>query len=132
MSTVFVNGTFDILHLGHLHLLAHAKTLGDYVVVGIDTDKRVAELKGPDRPVFSQAERKYMLLALRYVDIVAYFGSDEELEQLVEACAPDIMVVGSDWKDKNVIGSQYAKELRFFDRIDGFSTTGILQRLTDR
>ena len=132
MTRVFVNGTFDVLHVGHLALLNYAKSLGDYLVVGIDTDERVREKKGPTRPVNSAENRSLMLLNLKSVDEVFQFNSDQELEKLVKSVKPDIMVVGSDWKDKSVIGSYYATKLIFFDRIDEYSTTKIIQSIIDR
>ena len=115
---VFVNGTFDLLHPGHISLLNWAKSLGDYVIVGIDTDDRVREKKGPTRPIYNQEDRGIMLIALSAVDEVRYFDSDESLESLVKDIKPDIMVVGSDWKDKSVIGSYWAADLKFYDRIE--------------
>ena len=132
MTRVFVNGTFDVLHVGHLALLNYAKSLGDYLVVGIDTDERVREKKGPTRPVNSAENRSLMLLNLKSVNEVFQFNSDEELEKMVKSVKPDIMVVGSDWKDKSVIGSYYATKLIFFDRIDEYSTTKIIQSIIDR
>lgn len=132
MKKVFVNGTFDVLHAGHLALLNYAKSLGDYLVVGIDTDERVKEKKGPTRPVNSVEDRTLMLMNLRSVDEVKHFGTDEELENLVKSVQPDIMVVGSDWKDKSVIGSYYASNLIFFDRIDEYSSTKIIQSIINR
>lgn len=135
MSTskkVFVNGTFDILHRGHLELLEYARSLGDEVVVAIDTDERVREKKGPTRPINTAEERAYMLQSLKTVDNVFMFGSDEELENLIKSYRPDIMVVGSDWKDKSVIGSYWSSELKFFDRIEEYATTKTIQCIIDR
>lgn len=129
---IFVNGTFDILHRGHLELLNYAKSLGDYLCVGIDTDERVKEKKGPTRPIHNQDERKFFLENLKAVDEVRLFSSDKELEGLVKSFKPDIMVVGSDWKDKSVIGSYYAAELIFFDRIGDYATTKTIQDIIDR
>ena len=84
MKTVFVNGTFDLLHPGHVSLLNWAKTLGDYVIVGIDTDDRVKEKKGSTRPIYNQEDRGIMLVALSSVDEVRYFDSDESLENLIK------------------------------------------------
>ena len=123
MKRVFVNGTFDLLHKGHLELLNYAKSLGDFVCVGIDTDDRVREKKGPTRPVHNQEERKYFLESLKAVDEVRFFSNDKELEELVKSFKPDIMIVGSDWKDKSVIGSYWAAKLIFFDRIGDYATT---------
>lgn len=129
---VFVNGTFDVLHAGHLALLNYAKSLGDYLIVGIDTDERVKEKKGSTRPVNSVEDRTLMLINLKSVDEVKHFGTDEELENLIKSAQPDIMVVGSDWKDKSVIGSYHAAKLIFFDRIDGYSSTKIIESIIDR
>ena len=129
---VFVNGTFDLLHPGHVALLNHAKSLGDYVVVGIDTDDRVKEKKGSNRPIYNQEDRGLMLIALSAVDEVTYFSSDESLEALVKDVKPAIMVVGSDWKDKSVIGSYWAAELKFFDRIEKYATSKTVQCIIDR
>jgi D-beta-D-heptose 7-phosphate kinase/D-beta-D-heptose 1-phosphate adenosyltransferase len=129
---IFVNGTFDILHIGHLKLLNYAKSLGEYLCVGIDCDERVKEKKGSLRPIHNQDERQFFLENLKSVDKVFIFSTDSELENLVKIVNPDIMIVGSDWKGKNVIGSQYAKNLIFFDRIGEYATTKTIQRIIDR
>ena len=127
MKISFVNGCFDVLHPGHIELLKYARSFGDYLIVAIDSDRKVAEMKGSERPIFSQYDRTVMLKAIRYVDVVHVFDTKEDLEQLLESIQPDIMVVGSDWKGKEVVGSQYAKSVRFFDRIGGYSTTKTIQ-----
>ena len=132
MKTIFVNGTFDLLHPGHVSLLSWAKSLGDYLVVGIDTDDRVKEKKGSTRPIYNQTDRGIMLVSMSAVDEVRYFDSDESLENLVKEVKPDIIVVGSDWKGKTIIGSYYAAELKFFDRIEEYATTKTIQCIIDR
>lgn len=132
MKKVFVNGTFDLLHIGHLQLLNFARSYGDYLIVAIDTDERVKEKKGTSRPIHNQDERRFFLNMLKPVNQVEIFSSDSELEELIKGFNPDIMVVGSDWKNKPVVGSQYAKELKFFNRIDGYSSTKIIQSIIDR
>jgi D-beta-D-heptose 7-phosphate kinase/D-beta-D-heptose 1-phosphate adenosyltransferase len=132
MKKIFVNGTFDILHLGHLQLLNFAKSYGDYLIVAIDTDERVKEKKGQFRPIHNQDERRFFLRMLKPVDQVELFSTDEELENLIKGFNPDIMIVGSDYKNKTVIGSEYAKQLKFFDRIHGYSTTKTIQSIIDR
>ena len=129
MVKVFVNGTFDILHTGHLKLLAYAKSLGE-VTVGIDSDVRVRSLKGSSRPINNQQERTEMLMALKYVDRVVVFNTDKELVDLV--CECDIMVKGNDYKGKRIVGQDVCKQIIFFDRIDGFSTTAKIQDIADR
>jgi D-beta-D-heptose 7-phosphate kinase/D-beta-D-heptose 1-phosphate adenosyltransferase len=132
MKIIFVNGCFDVLHPGHIQLFEYARSLGDYLIVAIDSDKKVGEMKGPSRPIFSQEDRARTLEAIRYIDVVHIFNSKEELEDLIKTINPDIMIVGSDWKGKEVVGGQYAKEVRFFDRVGEYSTTRTIQGLTYR
>lgn len=128
-----VNGTFDILHRGHLELLQYAKSLGDYLLVAIDTDSRVTELKGPTRPINNQRDRMYMLHSLKCVDYVKTFNSTEELIELMQNYKPDIYVKGSDWKkDTQSTAHRYCDKVIFYDRIDNYSTTNIIQRIIDR
>lgn len=131
-KSVFVNGTFDILHPGHLALLNYAKSLGDKLFVAIDSDERVKQLKGSTRPIYDSFRRKVMLLNLKAVDEVEIFNSDEELEMWIKQIKPSIMVVGSDWRNKTVIGSQHAKRLEFFERIDEYSSTKTIQDIINR
>ena len=132
MRKVFVNGTFDLLHRGHLDLLNYAKSLGEYVIVGIDSDERVKQMKGSARPINCLMDRAHMLANLKSVDEVRFFGSDKELEGLVKEVKPDIMVVGSDWKGKSVIGSYWAAKLIFFDRIGEYATSKRIESFINR
>ncbi len=127
MSVVWTNGCFDVLHRGHFEMLKYAKSLGDKLIVGVDTDYKVSKDKGPDRPYNHQEDRKFALESIKYVDEVLLFDSAEELENLIKLNNPDIMVIGSDWKDKKVVGQNHAKKLMFFDRIGNYSTTNILE-----
>lgn len=127
MKTIFVNGCFDVIHRGHIELFKYAKSLGDFLIVAIDSDERVQQLKGLSRPFNHQHDRKMVLESIRYIDEVLFFNSEEELEKIIFKINPEFMVVGSDWRDKKVIGSQYAKALNFFDRVGSYSTTKILQ-----
>ena len=129
-NKVFVNGTFDILHRGHLELLNYAKTLG-YVIVGIDTDECVKEKKGQGRPIYNQDERKFLLENLKSVDEVIFFSSELEFEELIKSLNPDIIIVGSDWKEKSTIKSYYDGNLIFFDRMKDYSTTNIILKILD-
>ena len=132
MPKVFVNGTFDLLHRGHLELLNYASSLGDWVCVGIDTDDRVRKKKCPKRPIHNQEERKVFLESLKAVNEVRFFSNDAELEGLVKSYQPDIMIVGSDWKGKSVIGSYHAAKLIFFDRIGDYATTKTIEDIINR
>lgn len=132
MRTVFVNGTFDILHRGHLELLLFAKEQGSFLTVAVDTDERVKRLKGLDRPINSCVDRMLMLQSLKVVDAVANFHTDEELIELISK--HDVMVKGSDYRDKpkEIIGNDICKEIIFFDKLDGYSTTKTIQNIIDR
>jgi D-beta-D-heptose 7-phosphate kinase/D-beta-D-heptose 1-phosphate adenosyltransferase len=129
---IIVNGTFDILHRGHVELLEYAKGLGEFLLVCIDTDRRVTELKGQDRPVNNQDDRQFMLNGLKSVDAVWTFDSEEDLEQICKMYQPDIMVKGSDYQGKRIVGAKHCKEIKFVELVDGYSTTNIIQRIANR
>jgi len=122
---VWVNGTFDVLHIGHIKLLEFASQFGK-LRVGIDTDKRVKELKGEDRPFNNQDDRKKMLESIKYVDEVVLFNSREELINSVKEYKPNVMVVGDDYKGEKVFGSEYAEKLIYFEKIPMYSSTKVL------
>ena len=133
MTTVMVNGTFDVLHPGHVALLNTARSYGDWLVVAIDTDRRVKELKGEQRPINNQIDRRIMLSALKSVDIVEFFDSTEDLVKLMERYKPDVYVKGSDWKhDKKSTAHQYCKQVIYYDRVGDYSTTKTIQSIIDR
>ena len=129
---IFVNGTFDVVHPGHIELLNYASSLGDYVLVAIDTDSRVQELKGPTRPVNNEYERRLLLENLRSVNEVPTFSSDLELENIIQAYNPDIMVKGSDYQGRPIVGAKYCKEIVFFNRINEYSSTKKIQHIANR
>jgi rfaE bifunctional protein nucleotidyltransferase chain/domain len=133
MTRVVVNGSFDIIHLGHIRLLEYARSFEDsFVYVLIDSDRRIRELKGATRPVNTHYERAALLGALRFVDRVDIFDSDEELDTYLKEYAPDIMVKGSDYVGRRIIGAQHCKEIKFYDVLDGYSTTRKIQSIADR
>ena len=129
---IIVNGTFDILHRGHVELLEYAKGLGEFLLVCIDTDRRVKELKGENRPINNQADRAFMLQGLKCVDAVWTFDSEEDLERICEMYQPNVMVKGKDYEGKRIVGAKHCKEIKFVELVDGYSTTNIIQRITDR
>ena len=127
MDTIWSNGCYDILHRGHLELLRYARSLGDKLVVGIDSDSKVRKSKGEDRPINNQEDRKFFLESLIYVDEVVIFNTAEELEGRVESIRPKFIVIGSDYKDRKVVGGEHARSgIKFFERIGEYSTTNIL------
>jgi rfaE bifunctional protein nucleotidyltransferase chain/domain len=133
MTTVMVNGSFDVLHPGHVALLNTARSYGDHLIVAIDTDRRVKELKGEQRPINNQIDRRIMLSALKAVDIVEFFDSTEELITLMQRYQPDVYVKGSDWKhDTQSTAHQYCKRVIYYDRIEPYSSTKIIQHIADR
>ena len=125
---IWTNGCFDVLHRGHVEMFKYAKSLGTKLYVGIDSDAKVKREKGKSRPINTSHDRKFILESIKYIDKVFVFSSKEGLEDKIEEILPDVMVIGSDWKDKEVVGAQYTNELVFFDRIEGYSTTNILER----
>jgi rfaE bifunctional protein nucleotidyltransferase chain/domain len=132
MKRVMVNGTFDILHRGHIELLNFAKSQGDSLLVAIDTDRRVKELKGEDRPINNQEDRKFHLQNLKSVDVVCFFDSKDELIELMKHWQPDVYVKGSDWKGGEGTAHKYSKEVIYYDRVGDYSTTNIIKHITNR
>jgi len=123
---IWVNGAFDILHIGHIKLLKHAAAMG-HLRVGIDTDDRIKELKGPTRPFNCFKDREEFLLSLRFVDDVVSFSTEEELIDQIKLYQPDIMVIGSDYKNRRIIGAEHVGKIVYFNRLDDISTTSILE-----
>ena len=109
-------------------MLNYAKSLGEYLLVCIDTDSRVSELKGTGRPINNQDDRKFMLEQLSAVDAVWFFSSREQLIKIIEIYRPDIMVKGSDYRGKSVIGEGHVPQVMYFDRIEKYSSTDIIAR----
>lgn len=122
---VWVNGTFDVLHIGHIELLKFANKYGK-VRVGIDSDERVRLLKGSNRPINTIVDRIDFMKSIKYVESVVSFSTDEELCDRIKEWSTDIIIIGSDYKDRNVIGKELVKDVVFFDRIQGYSSTKII------
>jgi rfaE bifunctional protein nucleotidyltransferase chain/domain len=122
---VWVNGTFDVMHVGHIKLLEQASRLGT-VRVGLDTDERIKEKKGPNRPVNNLDDRIKFMQSIKYVDSVVSFGSNEELENCIKEWDADLMVIGNDYKYHEIIGAHLVEKIIFFDKIENKSTTKIL------
>jgi rfaE bifunctional protein nucleotidyltransferase chain/domain len=129
---IFTNGCYDILHPGHIKLIQYAASLGNKLVVALDTDERVKTNKATDRPINSLQNRMFMMSALKGVDEVVSFGSEEELRSLMKHYNPYYLVIGNDYKGKYVIGEDLVHEVKYFRKIDGYSTTKILEHITGR
>jgi D-beta-D-heptose 7-phosphate kinase/D-beta-D-heptose 1-phosphate adenosyltransferase len=129
MKTVFTNGCFDILHIGHIKLLEFCKQQGDYVIVGLNSDESVKRLKGEKRPINNEHNRLNILKSIKYVDQVFIFNEDTPYE-LIKILNPDIIVKGGDYKKEEVVGNDLT-EVIIFNYIDGYSTTKTLEKLND-
>jgi len=116
MKQIIVNGTFDILHRGHIELLNYAKSVGDRLLVCIDSDARVNFLKGPGRPINDQWDRMLMLQNLKSVDDVKIFNTEEELISIIKSIRPVTMVKGSDYRNRSIVGEEYCNEILFYER----------------
>lgn len=132
MVKIFVNGSFDLLHTGHINMINYARRLGDYLHVAIDADERIKELKGKDRPVQPEHIRVAIMMNLKAVDEVSVFRSDEDLINIIRSYEPDIMVKGSDWRGGEIIGSEYCKEIIFYERDNDESTTKTIEDFISR
>jgi D-beta-D-heptose 7-phosphate kinase/D-beta-D-heptose 1-phosphate adenosyltransferase len=125
MKIIWTNGCFDILHVGHIELFKYAKSLGDQLIVGIDSDARVKELKGESRPINNQFRRKILLESIKYIDKVVIFNSEDDLRSNIKNLSVDLIVVGDDYKNKGVIGAEYATVM-FFPKIPNLSSSAII------
>jgi len=126
---VFTNGCFDILHAGHVSSIEFAKSKGDILVLGLNSDSSIRRLKGPSRPVNKQADRALVVAALGAVDAVCLFSQDTPLE-LIKIIKPDVLVKGADYKNKEVVGSQFAGKVVLFPLLKGRSTTNLINKIS--
>ena len=125
---VFTNGCFDIVHIGHIRLLEFAKSCGDYLVVGINSDESIKRLKGEGRPIIWEQHRKEIIQSIRWVDDVIIF-QDSTPYNLIKMIQPKVLVKGEDWKNKKVVGSDLVEQVKFFPFVQGISSTHIVERL---
>jgi len=126
---VFTNGCFDVFHPGHLHILSKAKSFGDLLVVGLNTDASVKKLKGPERPIHNETQRAQLLAALKLVDAVVLFDEDTPLE-LIKSLQPDVLVKGADYKIEEVVGATEVQaaggKVELVELLDGHSSSAII------
>jgi len=125
MKRVWVNGTFDVLHIGHIKLLEYASSFGT-LRVGIDTDDRVREKKGGLRPYNPLEDRIGFMRSIRFVDSVVAFDSDDSLIEHIKQWRPDIMVIGDDYSYEQIVGKEFVPKIEYFKKVEGISTSKIL------
>ena len=129
---VFTNGCFDILHVGHLRYLSDAKALGDLLIVGVNSDSSVRELKGSERPIISEEERCEMLEGLKAVDCAVIFSDPTPLE-LIKKIKPDFLCKGGDWSIDKIVGAEFVQstggQVRSLPFVNGKSTSSIIEKI---
>lgn len=132
---VFTNGCFDVIHLGHVRYLSKARSLGDLLVVGLNSDASVRSIKGPSRPLNRQLDRALVLASLSFVDYVTVFGEDTP-EKLIRRLKPDVLVKGADWKAADIVGADFVLSrggrVARIPFVKGRSTTGLIRRMGRR
>jgi len=131
-KVVFTNGCFDILHLGHIDYLEKSRQKGDKLVVGLNSDSSVNELKGPERPILNEETRARILAALEFVDAVTFFNQQTPYE-LIREVEPDILVKGKDYKPEEIVGydivTKNGGKVETIDLVEGYSTTDIIEKI---
>jgi D-beta-D-heptose 7-phosphate kinase/D-beta-D-heptose 1-phosphate adenosyltransferase len=134
-KVVFTNGCFDLLHIGHLRYLAEARSLGDLLVVGLNSDASVQAIKGPNRPIIPEEDRAEVLAAMEMVDYVSLFDEPTP-QQLIEAVQPDVLVKGGDWSIDTIVGREvvWARGGRVLNIpvVEGLSTSAIIRQVVEQ
>ena len=130
---VFTNGCFDILHVGHVEYLSKARKMGDVLVIGLNSDRSVKQLKGKDRPINREEDRSKLLSAFYFVDYVTIFNEDTP-DRLIRKLKPDILVKGGDWQMKDIVGASFVKSyggrVATVPFVKGFSTTSLVKKMS--
>ncbi len=131
---VFTNGCFDLLHVGHVRYLQEARSLGDYLVVGLNSDASVRRLKGPNRPLQNELDRLEIIASLRCVDLATLFNEDTP-ESLIHQVKPDILVKGGDWPIDKIVGAKfvqsYGGEVKSLQFVEGHSSTNLIKKMKE-
>jgi len=125
---VFTNGCFDILHAGHIDLLEKAKSFGDILVVGLNSDLSVQKIKGPQRPIQPELDRARLIAALEVVDYVSFFDEETPYE-ILQQIQPDVLVKGGDYRFEEIVGHDFVPEVKVIPLVEGKSTTGIIKKI---
>ena len=126
---VFTNGCFDIIHRGHIEVLKQAKAEGDILIVGLNSDSSIREIKGEGRPILDEYSRALLLFSLIYVDYVIIFN-EKTPYKLIKAIEPDILVKGGDWREEDIVGRDIVKKVVRIKPVAGYSTTEIIERMS--
>ncbi len=130
LKVVFTNGCFDLLHVGHVRYLTEARAKGDILVVGLNSDRSVLEIKGSNRPIVPEDQRAEVLASLSCVDFITIFDEPDPLA-LIKTLLPDILVKGADWAEDEIIGKEIVEEVIRIPLIRGASTSGIIERIVE-
>jgi rfaE bifunctional protein nucleotidyltransferase chain/domain len=132
LKVVFTNGCFDLVHLGHVDYLEKARNLGDKLVLGLNTDKSVSDIKGPNRPVADEVSRARVIASMEFIDLVVLFGEPTPYE-LIKNLNPDILVKGNDYLAENIVGADIVKanggEVKTIELVKGYSTSNLIKRI---
>ncbi|MDD2524015.1 MAG: D-glycero-beta-D-manno-heptose 1-phosphate adenylyltransferase [Endomicrobiia bacterium] len=128
---VFTNGCFDLIHIGHVSLFQKAKTLGDVLIVAINSDKSLANLKGPKRPLVPQKDRTKLLAAITAIDYVVVFNEQTPFE-LLSKLKPDVLVKGGDYKIEDIVGREFVKKVYRYPLVEGKSTSNLIKLIVER
>lgn len=132
MKNIWTNGCFDILHIGHIELFKFAKSLGDKLIVGLDSDNRIKTYKYPNstnRPINKENDRFTILKSIKYIDDIVIFDSHEYMKEKIKEYNINTIIVGDDYKDKYVVGSELVSNVIFFPKIANYSSSNILDKI---
>lgn len=127
-TIAFTNGCFDLMHIGHVKYLEKASRGNRILIVGLNSDRSIGQIKGPNRPIVHQKSRAAVIAALESVDFVVIFNEDTPT-QILAKIKPDILIKGADWKGKKVAGQDLVKKVEFIEFVKGFSTTNIIEKI---
>ena len=131
-KVVFTNGCFDIIHRGHIEVLARTADLGDKLVIGLNSDQSIQKLKGEDRPIIDEQSRAILLAALSFVDAIVLFSEDTPLK-LISALLPDVLAKGGDYEIETIVGHEIVQKnggkVKLVPFVDGFSSTTIIDKI---
>ena len=131
-EVVFTNGCFDIIHRGHIEVLAQTADLGDRLIIGLNSDTSIQKLKGKNRPIIEEQSRAILLASLEFVDVVVIFSEDTPLK-LISALLPDVLAKGGDYEIETIVGHEIVQQnggkVKLVPFVDGFSSTTIIEKI---